>query len=330
MKVAVVGSRSITNAEIDRLIPPDTTLIVSGGPGSGNTIVVSGGPGSGNSAVSTRGPGSGSSAVSAGGPGPSGEEGAGEEKGAVYNALLVVLDPEQANEMKSFMGKAIFFMNHRAGDIPESEENVLQAGLEGVDEEMLLSVWNAPGAPQTADDLIASFGFTEGLEKNEMSRGPGAAMDAEEPDHSVHAALEWVRENRTRMERLNVPFFMNVHLDHPASPASSQETRDYGEETLASLIEGLEEEGLLERTVLFCTVKGTLPGETVPMMILHPEWPEGAVVDEQTSHMDVLPTILELNRVSGESRQRLLKELPGRDLLNMAADTENEQRNTEE
>ena len=31
MKVAVIGSRSINNAEIDRLVPPDTTLIVSGG-----------------------------------------------------------------------------------------------------------------------------------------------------------------------------------------------------------------------------------------------------------------------------------------------------------
>ncbi len=31
MKVAVVGSRSILNAEIDRFIPPDATLIISGG-----------------------------------------------------------------------------------------------------------------------------------------------------------------------------------------------------------------------------------------------------------------------------------------------------------
>lgn len=38
MKVAVIGSRSITNAEIDRLIPPDTTLIVSGGAAGVDTL----------------------------------------------------------------------------------------------------------------------------------------------------------------------------------------------------------------------------------------------------------------------------------------------------
>ena len=38
MKVAVVGSRSITNAEIDRLIPPDATLIVSGGAAGVDTL----------------------------------------------------------------------------------------------------------------------------------------------------------------------------------------------------------------------------------------------------------------------------------------------------
>lgn len=31
MKVAIVGSRSITNADISRRIPPDATLIISGG-----------------------------------------------------------------------------------------------------------------------------------------------------------------------------------------------------------------------------------------------------------------------------------------------------------
>lgn len=31
MKVAVIGSRSITDIEIDRFIPPDTDLIISGG-----------------------------------------------------------------------------------------------------------------------------------------------------------------------------------------------------------------------------------------------------------------------------------------------------------
>lgn len=31
MKVAVVGSRSITNADISRYIPPDADLIISGG-----------------------------------------------------------------------------------------------------------------------------------------------------------------------------------------------------------------------------------------------------------------------------------------------------------
>ena len=31
MKVAVIGSRTITNADIGRFIPPDTELIISGG-----------------------------------------------------------------------------------------------------------------------------------------------------------------------------------------------------------------------------------------------------------------------------------------------------------
>ena len=31
MKVAIIGSRSIDNADIGRHIPPDTTLIISGG-----------------------------------------------------------------------------------------------------------------------------------------------------------------------------------------------------------------------------------------------------------------------------------------------------------
>ena len=31
MKVAVIGSRSLTDIEIDNLIPPDATLIISGG-----------------------------------------------------------------------------------------------------------------------------------------------------------------------------------------------------------------------------------------------------------------------------------------------------------
>lgn len=38
MKVAVVGSRSITQAEIDRLIPPDATLIISGGAAGVDTL----------------------------------------------------------------------------------------------------------------------------------------------------------------------------------------------------------------------------------------------------------------------------------------------------
>ncbi|MBR6562911.1 MAG: hypothetical protein IKK70_03120 [Clostridia bacterium] len=31
MKVAIIGSRGITNADIGKYIPPDTTLIISGG-----------------------------------------------------------------------------------------------------------------------------------------------------------------------------------------------------------------------------------------------------------------------------------------------------------
>ena len=60
-----------------------------------------------------------------------------------------------------------------------------------------------------------------------------------------------------------------------------------------------------------------------------PDWPEGAVVEEKTSHMDVLPTILELNKVSDETRQSILQVLPGRDLLSLLAEPEKEQKETD-
>ena len=38
MKVAIVGSRSITNADIAKAVPPDTELIISGGASGIDTI----------------------------------------------------------------------------------------------------------------------------------------------------------------------------------------------------------------------------------------------------------------------------------------------------
>ena len=38
MKVAVIGSRSITNFDISRYIPPDTELIISGGAAGVDTL----------------------------------------------------------------------------------------------------------------------------------------------------------------------------------------------------------------------------------------------------------------------------------------------------
>ncbi len=322
------AGKSVAGSFADYAVPsiPESRVYYEANSAPGMDSVTQG-PGTEGMTIITGGPGSGDYIVATGGPGSAGGDDALEE-GSVYNALLVVLDPEQASEMKPFIGKAIFFENHRAGGERETEEDVLQAGLEGVDGETLLSLWNAPGAPKTAEELIASFGFMEGLKEDEKLRGPGGTVHAEDPDRSVHAALDWVKENGTIMERMNAPFFMSVHLDNPASSTSAKEARNHGEETLGTLIDGLEEEGLLDRTVLFCTVKGMSPEETVPMMILHPDWPEGAVVEEKTSHMDVLPTILELNRVSGEARQSILQVLPGRDLLAMVAEQENEQKNT--
>ncbi len=268
-------------------------------------------------AEATDGPGSEGPTVVYTGSGSGGTDGGGSSgDSGSYNALLVLFSPEQENEMAMYAERAIIFENHRVGSEPEQAADILQLGLDGLDGEDLQSIWNAPGAPRTAEELIASFGYMEGLKADTSIPGPMGSAQAE-PDDSVDAALEWLRENRVALERLSVPFFMNVHAENGPAESSPQPGNASGNEPLSVLLAGLEQEGQLDRTVLICTVEGKSAEETVPMMIVHPAWPEGAVVKDETSHLDVLPTILELNGASEEREQSILQALPGRDLLSM-------------
>ena len=78
---------------------------------------------------------------------------------------------------------------------------------------------------------------------------------------------------------------------------------------------------MLEHTVVIYIAgrPGEPAGEdqTVPMVILHPEWPEGAHVTQETSDEDLLATILALSPETADVREAVLKTLPGQNLLTL-------------
>ncbi len=152
------------------------------------------------------------------------------------------------------------------------------------------------------------------------TEGPGgspvlSAQDSESLALTPEDAAQWLRTEGADPNSSAIPFFLCVDRKTDASEASAGE-----DVSAAALIRELEQQDLLRRTVVICAVVGDASeaaGVALPLLVFHPDWPEGASVAEPVQPRDVLPTVLQLGTLNSETRRKVLETLPGRDLFSL-------------
>ena len=152
------------------------------------------------------------------------------------------------------------------------------------------------------------------------TEGPGgspvlSAQDSESLALTPEDAAQWLRTEGADLNSSAVPFFLSVDRKADSSESSAGEGI-----SAAALIRELEQQDLIRRTVVICAVVEDAPeagDAALPLLVFHPDWPEGASVAEPVQPRDVLPTVLQLGTLNSETRRKVLETLPGRDLFSL-------------
>ncbi len=169
--------------------------------------------------------------------------------------------------------------------------------------------WNTAPSPTLQESLSA----------------PGMPPALAEYNTGWEGVLGTIPTNRTDMWQVFNDYYLNMIRDTDLS--------------LQQLEDGLDELGLWEETVVIFTAdhgemagdhggirgKGPMAYEGnshVPLIVVHPDYPQGQSSDVVTSHLDLMPSLPGLAGVPEDQRRAAVQGLPGHDFSGVLATAE--------
>jgi arylsulfatase len=169
--------------------------------------------------------------------------------------------------------------------------------------------WNTAPSPTIRESLSA----------------PGMPRALTEYHKGWSGALGTIPVDRADMWRVFNDYYLNMIRDTDTD--------------LQQLLDGLDELSLWENTVVIFTADhGEMAGDHgglrgkgpfayegnshVPMIVVHPDYPRGQSSAVLTSHLDLMPSLPGLARVSEAQRRDAVKDLPGRDFSGTLANAD--------